>query len=150
MNTQNLENADARKGMDLGIGFALALVTVLLGGYLCAKAIDNFGEMGAVSLWLLGWVAGVSAKQAMSRPRKVVGYAMAVAVVLAFLFAEVAWIRWNIKDIDGWGQAIGMLPVFFQQFQMSALAAGIFAFFGASTAYRSAGVRYRMVQVIED
>ena len=146
----SLENTDSREGLDLAIGFALALMTAALGGFLCAKAIDRFGEIGAISIWALGWVVGTAAKQVMSRPRKFVGYALAVAVIIAFLVAEVAWIRWNIKDVEGWGQAIGLLPMFFQQFQWSALLGAIFAFFGASTAYSKAGVRYRVVHVVEE
>lgn len=145
-----LENADAKQGLDLGIGFAIALLTIGLGGFLCARAIDNFGEIGAVALWVLGWSAGTAAKQVMSRPRKLVGYALAIAVIIAFLVAEVAWIKWNIKDVEGWGQAIGLLPMFCQQFQWSALLGAICAFFGASTAYSTAGVRYRIVKVVEE
>ena len=86
----------------------------------------------------------------MSRPRKVVGYAIAVAVILAMVIAEVCWIRWNIKGVDSWGAAIALLPQFCQQYQWDAIVAGLATFFGASSAYRRAGVRYRLVQVVEE
>lgn len=135
---------------DIGIGAAIAIVTALGGGYVCAKVIHGFGEMGVMLLLLLGWLAGSAARKLMTRPRKVVGYLIGGAVVLAMLIAEVAWIRWNIKDVESWGKAISLLPTFCQQYSMSAIIAVVCSIFGASSAYREAGVRYRIVQVVED
>lgn len=143
-------SSDPSYSRDLGIGFALAIATVLVGGYVCANVVHSFGEMGALVFLLLGWLAGTAGRKMMSRPRKPVGYAIAVAVIIAMLISEVAWIRWNIVDVESWSQAIGLLPTFFREYTMSAVVATVCAIFGASTAYREAGLRYRIVQVIEE
>ena len=141
-------SSDSSYSRDLGIGFAMAVATALIGAYVCANVIHSFGEFGALELLLLGWLAGSAARKMMSRPRKIVGYAMAAAVIIATLVSEVAWIRWNIVGVDSWGKAIGLLPTFCQQYPISALVAGLCGFFGASTAYKEAGLRYRTIQVV--
>ena len=135
---------------DLSIGIAIAVATLVGGGAACGWLVNRFGEFGAFSFLLLGWIAGLAARTFMKRPRKSVGYAVAAAVVIAMLIAEVTWIRWNIQDVDGWGKAISLLPDFCQRFTMSAFLAGLCAFFGASSAYREAGVRYKLVRVVEE
>lgn len=149
--TTELKNAvDSDYFRDLGIGIAVAVATVIGGGAACGWFVNRFGEFGACFLLLLGWVAGLAARSLMKRPRKIVGYAIAVAVVIAILIAQVTWIRWNIRDVDGWGKAITLLPDFFQQYTRAAFVSGLCAFFGASSAYREAGVRYKLVRVVEE
>lgn len=148
--TETYHAAESNYSRDLGIGIAVAVAAVIVGGVVCVWAVNRFDDIGAFSFLLLGWIAGPAARKLMTRPRKVVGYALAAAVVVAMLIAEVTWIRWNILDVDGWGQAISLLPDFVEQFTSSAFIAGFCAFVGASSAYREAGVRYKMVQVVEE
>ena len=150
MQDQVPPSTDMTSQRDLVIGSVAAICTMALGGYLCALAVDRFGEMGGVSFWLLGWVAGSIAKALMSRPRKQIGYAMAISVVMAMLIAEVCWIRWNIKDVDSWSKAVSLFPQFCREYQISVISAALFTFFAASSAYSQAGKRYRLVEVVED
>ena len=150
METHLANSADAHHSRDIGIGIAVAIVTALLGGFICAQIVHRFGEIGAFIFLLLGWVAGLAARKLMTRPRKLAGYMVAAAVILAMLISQVSWIRWNIEDVDSWGEAISLLPTFCKEFQMSALIAALCGIFGASSAYREAGVRYRLVQVVEE
>ena len=146
--SQSQDNPESSR--DIAIGIGVAIVSVVMGGVICALVVHRFGELGSIVFLLLGWLAGAAARKLMSRPRKVVGYCVAAAVISAMLIAEVAWIRWNIEDVESWGQAIGLLPTFFKEFQMTALVAVLFSLFGANSAYREAGVAYRLVRVVEE
>ena len=133
---------------DLGISIGLALATFVGGGYLCGLALEQFGSLGAISLWATGGIAGFVAAK-LIKPHKVAGYVLAAGVVLAFVVAEICWIHWNIVGAEEWPTAISMFPTFLKEYQMDALMGAIFTFFGAASAYRQAGRRYRYIQVVE-
>ena len=63
---------------------------------------------------------------------------------------EVCWIYWNIEGgSESLYAAIRLLPKFVQTYQITVLIGAIFTVFGAMSAYRQAGVRYRLVEVAE-
>ncbi len=136
---------------DLLIGLALALILAALGGFLCGLAVDRFGQTGSISLWLAGGATGFLARKLLSRPHKAIGWMLAIANVVALVVAEVCWIHWNlVQGSESLLAAIRLLPEFVQSYQVSVLIAGIFTVFGAMSAYRQAGVRYHLVQVVEN
>lgn len=136
---------------DLLIGLVLSLILAFLGGFLCGLAVNRFGETGSISLWLAGGVAGYLARKLLSQPRKNVGWMLAVANVFAFLAAEVCFVHWNFeKGAESLLAAIRLLPEFVQNYQLSVLIGGIFTVFGAMSAFRQAGVRYRLVPIAEN
>ena len=135
--------------LDLAIAGGIGILVATLGGYLCGLAIEQFGELGSLSVAVLGWFGGTTVRKLMSRPRPLAGWILVIAVFVAIIVAETMWIRWNIKDVNDWGKAVSLLPQFCKQYSTSALFAGIFAVFGAISAYREAGIRYRVVQIVE-
>ena len=133
---------------DLAITVVLTIAAALGGGYVCGLVLDKYGEFGSVSLWLLGWIVGAVAAK-LIKPHRVAGYLLAGGVVAAFVVAEVCWIRLNIENAEQWWEAAKRFPLFLQQFQLSALIAGLMTFFGAGSAYRQAGQRVRYVAVVD-
>lgn len=133
-------------GMQWAIIGALSLLTVVVGGYLSGCAIDRFGAMGAVAIWATGGIAGFVAAKLVS-PDRAFGYLLAAAVVVAFLVAETCWIHWHIKGAETLTAAVALLPQFFSDYSTDALVGGVLTFFGASSAYRQAGIRYRYIPV---
>jgi len=137
---------DKLQSLQWPMAVGLAIVGVLLGGYLCGCVIDQFGSIGSVSIWALGGVLGWAAGKILA-PNTTVGYVLATAVVLAFFVAEICWIKWNIVGVETWIDAAKKLPLFFRTYRIDSFITGLMAFFGASSAYRQAGSRYEYVRV---
>jgi hypothetical protein len=121
---------------DLVIVVVVALATALGGGCLCGLMIDQFGSLGGISLWALGFIAGLAATKLTQRRSNAMACTLIAACVLAFIVAEVCWIRWNIRDTETWSAAIAKFPLFLQQFRLDAFIAVIFTFFGCQAVYR--------------
>lgn len=120
-------------GMQLGWAFVVATV----GGYLCGLVIDWVGEVGSISLWGLGALAGAICWKIGSQPNKLVAWSLVVATITAFLVAETFWIHWNIKQgAESLWTAASLLPQFFQEYKVSGFIGGIMTGFGAYSAYR--------------
>ena len=123
------------------IGAAVGLVTALAGGLLCGLMVDQFGSIGSISLWALGFLAGLAAFKLMQSRNNSVACILVVACVLAFLIAEVSWIHWNIAGAESWMDALAKFPQFLKEFKVDAFIACIFTFFGCQAAYRQTAVR---------
>jgi hypothetical protein len=131
------------------LAIAWAILVGIAGGYACGLAINTrFGEIGSVSLWALGVLAGYVGRKITTAPSRLVGWILVAGCVCALVIAETCWIQWNIEDAEeSWWSAFTLLPRFVKQFQLAALFAAIFTCFGASSAYRATAVRYRLVAV---
>ena len=135
----NAETNAATEGSDLAdamIGVVLGVATALLGGYLCGLMIDHFAPVGSISLWALGFIAGFAATKLTHRRSNATACILVVACALAFIVAEICWIRWNIQGVETWTDAIAKFPLFLKQFRLDAFIAVIFTFFGGQSAYR--------------
>jgi hypothetical protein len=121
---------------DTIVGAALGLATALGGGFLCGWMIDQFAPVGSISLWALGFVSGFTATKLTQTRNNTTACILVVACVLAFIVAEVCWIRWNIQGVESWTGAITKFPLFLKQFRLDAFIAVIFTFFGGQSAYR--------------
>lgn len=133
---------------DVAIAAVASILVAFAGGYGCGLVIDQFNEIGSVSLWLLGWAAGAAVSKVIT-PRKTAGYLLAASVMVAFVLAEITWIHFNIEGAEDWFEAAKMFPLFLQQYQISALLGGLMAFFGATSVYRQTGQRVRYVAVVD-
>ena len=138
---------------NLPLAIAWAVLVAIGGGYLCGLAISRFGEFGSIALWPLGAVAGYVGRKIIGQPNRGVAWMLVAACVIAFLLAEVCWIRWCWpfwgEGEGSWSEAVMLLPTFLQKYQMTVLIAAVFTFFGALAAYRQTAVRYRWVRVEE-
>jgi len=133
-------------GIPLVIVIALAPAIATGGGYACGLAIAQFGELGSVFLWALGAMAGYVGGKIITEPNRAVGWLLACAVAVAFVVAETCWIHWRIvQGAESWWAAFMLLPVFVQEYQISALAGSIFTVFGALSAYRQTATSRRFV-----
>lgn len=127
-----------------------AVVAGMGGGYVCGLAISRFGEIGSISLWALGALAGYVGRKIISVPSRLVGWVLVVACGAAFVIAEVCWIHWNTKQgAESWWTAFTLLPMFVQEYEIAALFGAILTVFGALSAYRQTAIRYRLVAVDE-
>jgi hypothetical protein len=123
--------------MQLPLVIGLALAVALLGGVACGWAISYFGELGSISLWLLGVLAGLAGKKIIAGPSRLTAWLLVVACVVAFAIAEICWIHWATKQgAEGWWKSVTLLLTFVQQYRIAALAGTIFTVFGALSAYR--------------
>ena len=141
----NMKDADARfeidndedsSSWDIVVGIIAALMTAVVGGYLCGLVIDQFGEVGSISLWGLGFVSGLAANKAAGGGSRFLAMAMIVGCIGAFVVAETCWIHWNIKDAETLPAALAKFPLFLKEFKVTAFIAGIFTLFGAHSAYQ--------------
>jgi hypothetical protein len=129
---------------------AWAVVVAVGGGLACGWLIMRYGEFGSIGLWGCGVIGGFVARKITGKGSQAVGIALVIACVLAALLAETWWIRenWNPPPTD-WLDAFSKLPDFAKNFQISALTAALFCAFGAHSAWRQMGRRYRLVAVEE-
>lgn len=114
---------------------AIGLATTFGGGFLCGVMIDQFGSIGAISLWALGFAAGLSANKLTQRSPEV-AWILCIACLFAFVVAEVCWIHWNIVGAETWVAALEEFPTFLKEYKVDAFIAAIFTFFGCQAAYR--------------
>ncbi len=121
---------------DTIVSAAVGLATALGGGCLCGLMIDQFAPVGSISLWALGFVSGFAATKLTQRRSNATACILAVACILAFVVAEVCWIRWNIQGVESWTDAITKFPRFLKQFRIDAFIAVVFTFFGCQAIYR--------------
>ena len=133
---------------DVVLVAVLGLVVASLGGYLCGLAIDAWGGLGAISIWGTGWAAGAVTRKLIT-PHRLAGMTLVGATVLAAVVAETLWIERNIVGVEHWLDAFMKLPQFARQFSGDVLVAVLLTIFGASSAYRQAGMRYRYVAVMD-
>ena len=127
---------DETASSDTMISAALGVATALGGGFLCGWMIDQFAPVGSISLWALGFVSGLAANKFTQSRSNTMACTLVVACVLAFVVAEVCWIRWNIQGVETWTDAIAKFPLFLKQFRIDAFIAALFTFFGCQAIYR--------------
>lgn len=128
--------------MQLPLVIGLALVVAIAGGYACYWPISYYGELGSVSLWLLGAVAGFLGRKIIAGPSRLTGWLLVACCVVAFVIAETCWIRWETKQgAEGWWTSITLLPTFVQLYRRAALAGAIFTLLGSLSAYRQTARR---------
>lgn len=133
---------------NIPLAIAWAIVAGTAGGYACGLAISRFSEVGGVSLWALGVLAGYVGRRIITAPSRLVGWVLVAACVFALVVAVTCWIHWNtVQGEKSWWTAFTLLPLFVKKYQLAALFAAIFTGFGASSAYRATAVRYRLVAV---
>lgn len=115
-----------------------ATIVALAGGAACGWCISKFAEWGSVSLWALGFVAGLAARRLQLEGR-FSAWALAIACFVAYAVAETCWLRWNTKNgEEGWWASICLWPMFLNEYTVSALIGAAFAAFGAESAFRQA------------
>jgi len=117
---------------------AWAVVVALGGlpiGWLIAQ--PQVGVYGNLGLLLLGFVAGIVARSITGGPVRWVGWMLVGAMLAAFFFTLVGWLRWHpAAGIDTWIDAIKALPnVGMRTLMLGLMCAG----FGAYSAYSRAG-----------
>ena len=140
--------ADVGRSQNLILGAVWAIVVAVAGGYGCGLVVAKFGLLGTISLWALGAFAGAIGRKIIGSSCRPIGWMLVVACVVAYFIAELFWVRWNtVQGQEGWMAAMQMMPTFFEEYSQSAFVGGIFAVFGAMSAYRQTAVRYRWVQV---
>lgn len=146
MNMQGPIAVDAELSRDSPLRVAvvvvfLGLAMAIIGGWLCGLMIDRFGVAGSISLWALGFICGFVAAKLSTASSRVLTSSLITACVVAFVFAEVCWIHWNIKDAETWLAAMAKFPLFLKEFQLDAFIAGIFTLFGCQAIYRQTAMR---------
>ena len=121
------------------------LVVATAGGFVCGLAIARFGEMGSISLWAMGALAGYVAQRILRGRSRPLGIAMIIGCITTFVVAEACWIHWTTtQGAVSWFAAFTLLPTFAQQYKTAALFGTIFTAFGAWSAYRQiAGYQYQ-------
>jgi hypothetical protein len=121
--------------LPLIIGLAVLVATA--GGYACYWPISYFGELGSVSLWLLGATAGFLGRKIVAGPSRMTGWLLVACCAVAFVIAETCWIRWETKQgAEGWWESIALLPTFVRLYRRAALIGTVFTFLGSLSAYR--------------
>ena len=84
-----------------------AVAVGIVGGYSCGLAVDRYGELGSLSLWLLGALAGYVGRKIITYASRPVGWSLVVACLAASVIAEVCWIHWNeLECPEGWFAAV--------------------------------------------
>ena len=145
--------ASAVKGGPQFIPLAFVWVVVLfgVGAVVCSWLVVEFGQLGGIGLWAVGGLGGLVARKLTRVPSAAVAWALVAVCVLLLPIAEVSWIHWKTKQGANlsWFECFSLLPVFVQEYRISAFLGAIFTFFGAQSAYWQAGKRYRLVAVDE-
>lgn len=119
-----------------GLSVAWAVVVALAGGLACGWCVSKFAEWGSISLWALGFVAGLATRR-LQLAGRFSAWALAIACIVAYVVAETCWLRWNTKNgEEGWWASICLWPLFLDEYTISALIGAVFAAFGAESAYR--------------
>jgi hypothetical protein len=132
----------------IGLVVLWAMTVAAAGGYLTGLAIDRFGWPGIAAVWAVGGVAGFVGRKLLTAPHRLAGGTLVVACVFAIVVAETCWLHWNtVQGEEGWWAAFAWLPIFVQEYELSALFAAIFTGFGAMSAYRQTAVRYVRVPI---
>ena len=132
----------------LGSAVLWVVFFLLAGGALASYAALEFGEIGMLVVWPIGWAAGWVASRILDGKSKFVGGLLVAACFGVSLIAEVNWIHSEIRGADeSWLKAISLLPAFVRQYWYSAISALVFSVLGAMSAWRQVSTRYRYVQV---
>lgn len=125
-----------------------ALITATAGGFACGLVIDRYGELGSITLWAMGAVAGYVGQRILTGRSRLVGFVLIASCVSALVIAEVCWIHWNTEQgAESWLTAFTLLPTFVQEYERAALIGAMFTGFGAWSAYRQTAARYRRVAI---
>jgi hypothetical protein len=124
-------------------------------GYLLTKH-PLFG----IALLGVGTLAGLVSRKVTGTASRPAGQCLVAACVLSFCLAMISWYRWGIELPDGnggfrdptWQEAIVRAPKSLLQFHApnTLVISGFCAAFGAAEAFRRAGRRYRLVEVLEE
>ncbi len=155
MHDSNTSTPDVIENRVLPIQFALlccwAVIVIGVGGFAAGCAITEFGTLGAVSLWLVGEVAGSVAQRIVTKKSVVAGIILVAACVAVFVIAEVCWLRWTtVQGEEGWLASFQLLPAFVKEKTSAAIIGAIFCLFGAQSAFRRVARRYRIVHVADE
>ena len=108
---------------------ALGCIIVTLGGFVSGVMLEQFGHMGAISLWAWG-SASAWVQCRYSRIDTASVLVLCGCLFAAFCVAEIFWIRRNIVGVETVWSAIKTFPRFLIDFKVSAFIAAIFAAFG--------------------
>ena len=128
-----------------------AIVVAVLGGYVCGVALSRFQVFGGIALWGLGALAGCVGRKILGAPSRPVAWCLVAACAVAFVFAEVCWLRWEtVQGEEGWWAAAGFFLQFVRQAPVPAFIGGIFTCMGALSAFQQTARRYRIVMVVEE
>ncbi len=135
--------ASAPDPLRLAAALAWAVLVLGGGGFAAGWAVDGFGELGLLSVWLLGVAGGFVAAKILVRKSKPVGWLLVVACCGAALLAEVCWLVWNphVGQEPGWWGAVLFLPKFIRGYRVAVLVAVVCAVLGSVAAYRQVAVR---------
>jgi hypothetical protein len=118
---------------------ASGLIVAVAGGYVCGLAIDRYGEVGSVSLWALGALAGYVVLRTGRFRGRLMGYALVTGCIAAFLIAETWWVNWHMREgAASWWTAFTQLPTFAKRYEMAAVAGAILTALGSWSAFRQA------------
>ena len=129
-------------GNNVPLAIVWTLIIATVGGVACGLLIDRFGELGSISLWAMGALAGYVAQRILGGGSRLVSFALVASCVSAFVIAETCWIHWNTKQgAESWLAAFALLPTFVKDYEIAALMGAIFTGFGAWSAYRQTADR---------
>ncbi len=125
---------------------AWAVVVALGGGISCGWLMTRVGTPGAIGLMILGIVAGLVAWRIGRRTSSRVGAMLAVAVLIAFVIANLWWLRYTDfvrgQNADTWLDALQMFLTLPQIAPTRFFMSLVCACFGAYNAYSGAGRRW--------
>jgi len=124
-----------------------SVIVFIGGGFVCGMLIDRFGELGSLSLWALGWLAGSIARKILGAAHRPTSYALVAACCFAAILAETFWIRLHIANREDWVAAASYLPTFVQNYQFSAALAALWTGLGAYSAYEQTARNYILMRV---
>lgn len=113
----------------------LGILVAAAGGWLAGLAVDQFGEVGSVTVWFIGVLAGWVVDRMGWRGNVIVFGLLVAGIAAAGVVAEVCWMRWNIQQADSWVAAVQLLPRFIQEYRTSAFVMLVFIVFGSLSAY---------------
>jgi hypothetical protein len=132
-----------------------ACLLAVVGGLVAGLALEKFGMLGAIVFWFVGALGGFVSRKLTQAPHRATAWCLVNACLVAFALGETSWYRWTYTIPDPvtgehrdptWVEAFSRVPKFLWQHAPIALAAGALStFFGAQSAYRQAGQRFRMI-----
>jgi hypothetical protein len=129
----------------LASGLAWALVVAIGGGWICGVLLLKYRMLGFLSLMVIGVLGGAVSRRISRRSVRLLGGALAVAVLIAMVLGQVYWLRYGVRDVEAWGQAFAAWPTMVTSpgYRNSTIIALICAALGAHSAYWRAGKRFR-------
>lgn len=119
-----------------GTSLVIAVIMIVLGGFLGGWLVGQVGSLGSIIIWGGGALSGAIARRKGVFENPVAGGILAAGCLLAGVNAEIYWLHGNVEQArESWMAAVSCLPQFVVEYTRDALVMGLFAAFGAWSAY---------------